>query len=268
MTLETNTTEQNNVNDELNTGQTGEEGENRTFEFFDPSTKQKINIPEKIGDLDMRQIINGIIAKSRKDAEKKFESIKQAIGEKDATVEELRHQLEQYELEKLPKAERDREIVSRELEQIKKQLSEKEQAANDNWHLFRQHKVDNDIFQALSGYDLCNAGQTAMLIKSFGQAEIVKDDSGQFNTAMKMNVDGIVEEISPREFVQKWLSLPENAHHLKNNLKSGGGTSEVGGLKMADGSIAFSRKDFSDPKKRKEMLEKFRTGEAVSILPD
>lgn len=247
--------------------------EQEVFEFKNPQNGQIVPLPKKVGDVDLQALIGQTIGKSYQNAKKEVETkynpqleqLKQAIQSKDATLEELQRKVQEFEEASLSEKERFQKQIEREKNSYLKQLDETSKKAEQFQSYFKNEKMNNEIYSAFSGFELVNPEQTMILLKTIGKAD-VKEIDGTFKTVLTINIDGVNEELTPKEAVAKWLALPENAHHLRNNLKPGGGTSTNGGRKSADGTINYTRSQLSNPQIRKEYTEKLRRNEPVNII--
>jgi hypothetical protein len=253
--------------------------EDLTFGFRGPGDIQ-YDLPKTIKagehEVDLNKLLGHAISSERKRVKKDNEQIKadlqaeykplfEQMKEKDTQLSELQEKLREIEEANLSAEEKAKLEIARETEKVQKQANEHQKLAERNWELFKENKINNDIYAALSGHDLTNPEQTAILLKTLGQASLI-DNNGQYSTMLKMQFDGDLQELPPKELVQKFLALPENSHHLKNNLRSGGGSS-VGGRAGTGGVTQYTSVQMQDERIRAEYTKKLKAGEAVEIVP-
>lgn len=240
-----------------------------TFKFKDPANYKEIDLPKSINGINLEELLGHVISKSRQDTEKKYKQLVDAAKEEQTgEFKKLQEKIQQLEDERLSAEDRVKVVAEREKKTWETKMTDLQGKADRNWYLFQENKITNDIYSAFTGFDLYNPEQTMMILRTLGKAKLVEENNN-FYTKVSFNFDGQDEEFSPREAVQKFLARPENAHHLKNNLKSGNGTSTNGARKAADGSIVFTRSQLnSDPRAMKEYSEKMRKGEDVRIVSE
>lgn len=249
-----------------------------TFEWEDPHTHEKILMPEKVkvGDKEInirekighmnsgiRKVLQNEITKK---SEAKYQELQTMLNDKNITVEQLQSKIQEFEESKMSMEEQIKAQSKREIDMANNFAKTKEQEAITNYNLFQETKIDNDIYGAFSGFSLSNAEDTKLLIRQKGNAKVVKDETtGQFKTVLTFNVDGEAKELTPKEAVELYLADPNNSHHLKNNLRAGGG-SVSGGKATKDGKIGYTRSSMNDPATRAEYNAKNKKGEPVAII--
>lgn len=233
-----------------------------TFEF--EVEGEKLSLPVKAGDVDLRGVLNKITRKASapnkkmEQMTKELDTLKTAIHDKDSTNETLQAKLEEIEMEKLSVEEKAKVQFQKEMDKAAKIAHEKEEESN-RWRIsFQNEKINNEIGAALSGYDITNMSQVVWLMKEGGKAAIVEED-GNFRTVLKFEKAGAEEEMSPKDAAAHFLGQPENSHFLKNNLRPGGGTSKGGSID-ANGNLIMKQEDMQDPEKRKQMREAIKDG--------
>lgn len=195
--------------------------------------------------------------------EDKFKALSSEYNNSKITLEQYESQLRQIEEEKLSETDKIKRQFEREIKTRDSALKEFQDKAEKNYSLFRDTKIDNDLIGAISGIgngiEAANPQQLSLLLKTLGKAELV-EENGNFVTKISLTIDGEIIQMSPKEAVIKFLSLPENAHHIKNNLRSGGGTSSAGTRTNGSGIAVFTKSDMSDPVKRKQYLDLSKAG--------
>jgi len=256
----------------------GASGVIETFEWQDPHTNEKHLLPTKVkaGDkeIDIKTAIGHMNSGIRKvlqneitkKSEAKYQELQTMLNDKNITVEQLQTKLQEIEDSKLSMEEQIKNQSKREIQKANDFAKSKEQEAITNYNLFQETKIDNDIYTAFSGFSLSNAEDTKLLIRQKGNAKVIKDEaSGQFKTVLTFNVDGEAKELTPKEAVELYLADPNNSHHLKNNLRAGGGSTN-GGKATKDGKIGYTRSSLNDPTTRAEYHAKMKNGEPVTII--
>lgn len=239
------------------------------FEFIDPNSKQKVKLPEKIGDVDLKTMLDGVIKKSRSDVmsefEKKYKPVIEQVGKYEADNTELREALQKLEDEKLTADERVQKQIQRESENYKKQVETEAQKALQFEGLFKRTTEENALVgEFASRQDVVNSRQAYMLMKSEYPVEVVESD-GNYRVVVRMPSEtGELEEFDPKTAVERWLALPDHRHFLKSNLTPGSGSSSTA-RKMSDGTLVYTRSDIANEAKRKEYFEKKKAGEPVEI---
>lgn len=247
------------------------------FEFVDPQNGKKIELPKTLGDegdgVNLQELIGHVIGKSRADAKKEadqrnntlleeLEKLRGANSELDAKLQQIDDDIAAEKMSAVELAQRD---AQKKIDKAQRERDETKVMADAFWNMYEENKIENDIFGAFSGYDLCNPKQTMALIKNDLKAR-VQDENGKIITVLTFVNDGDEETLDPKTGVSKWLALEENSHHLKNNLRSGGGSSETGGRASEDGTIQYTREQMADPKIRHEYTKKLYNGESVQIV--
>lgn len=254
-------------------------GADDTFEWKDPEGKT-YKLPNKP---EIKEAISKSSHWGKKDATRKFQSqldeMSRLVQDKTTTLETLQNKMREIEeagLSDVEKHKKQQERMKLETEaKIKALADEKAQWENR----YTETEIKNTLYGALSKHGLNNPAQTMMIIKQLGKAKLVKDEqSGEYKTVLDAKslglpdplTGGIIEgELSPQEAIDKFLAMPDNAHHLKNNLKPGNGTSQTGGMKKTDGTITYKRSQIAnDPKVRAEYNQKLLAREKVELTND
>jgi len=254
--------------DELN--ETQEQAEPQpSFDYTDPKTGATIKLPAMVEGQDLKQLMDRASASARISTESKlktkYRELEEMVRDKDSNYQALQEKLEQIEDEKLTADDRAKKQYSREVEKAQKEAATLAARADQNFNLFQETKISNDLYGAFAGYELSNIEQAMLILRSQGQAALVEVD-GKYSTQLKMMIDGELVELSPKDAVAKWVALPENAHFLKNNLRPGGGTSSKGGSLNSDGQLVYKRSQLHDPAIRKEFNDKLSKGETPEIV--
>jgi Skp family chaperone for outer membrane proteins len=241
------------------------------FDFVDPATKQKVKLPENVGDVNVKRLLEGVIKKSRNDVlsevERKYQPILEQVQKYESDNSELREMLQKLEDEKLTADERAQKQFRREVETLKKQSETSAQKAAQYETLFKRTTEENSLVGEFSSrQDVHHARQAYMLMKSEFPIEVIESD-GNYRVVVKMPSDtGDMEELDPKTAVERWLAMPDHRHFLKSSLTPGSGTSTSGGRMLPNGTLAYTRSDMADPKKRAEYFSKKSAGEKVELI--
>lgn len=101
---------------------------------------------------------------------------------------------------------------------LQKLIDEKEQ----NFNLFKTHKIDTELFNEVSKYDVYNISQVVKLIKT-NSYDFKRNDNGDYEITFSYGD----EALSVGDAVKRFLEEDSNANLLKSTLKSGSGTKKV-----------------------------------------
>lgn len=233
-------------------------------DFKDPRTGEMVKIPKSF-----QSLLGHVAEASRKRTESELKSRHQSqIDNSSQTLEELQARLQQLEDEKLSEKDRIKKEADREIAKLKTQLEQTTKTAEDRFNLYKSHKIENDLLSVIGdpSIGVANPTQVLALLKAIGQPDLTQTEAGDFQTILKLNLDGsTVQELNPRDAVTKFLSLPGNSNLLKNNLVPGGGTHTTGRTTQAGNQYKAS--DFeSNPALKTEYLNRRRNGENVVLV--
>ena len=231
-------------------------------DYKDPKTGAVYKIPKGAMDAFNTQFK---LARTSAEGEtkKKYESILAEYQQKTISLEEMTAKIQQMEEANLSESERLKKELERTTKAKEQELKTFKEQSDKNFSLFKNHKIENDLISAVTsignGIEVVNPSQLALLLKTVGNADLV-EENGNYLTKISLTVDGETVTMSPKEAVQKFLSIPENFHHIKNNLKSGGGSTSAGVRQNGTGQSVFSRSELQDGNKRKAMLDSYKQG--------
>ena len=240
--------------------------------FVDPVTKKPIEITKDI------EILLGHIGSTVRNAEnekkrKELEAMQTQFAEVAGIKEILEEKLRVIEEEKMTEKERDEARKKREAEKFQTERTALMQQAQDNFNMYSSTKIDNDIMSATAGYEFNNIAQAMQVLKMDGQAgfkkdasgQLLKDQRGQHITVLSFqDENGDTVEMSPKEAIAMYFSRPENAHHLKSNLRPGSGSNPNGTID-ANGSHVFRKDRFDDPTVRKDYFAAMKAGKQATL---
>jgi hypothetical protein len=252
--------------DEINNNDGLSDDSLEIFEFMDPVTRKTVDLPKTIDGVDLKSLLGHVISSHRNETKKKIAKLESDVENYRVKAEELESELQEISDKNMT----DDDKRKREEDKLTRQLQELESRADNNWNLFKQNQIENDLYKAMAGHDLCNAQQTMMLLKSLGSPDIV-DEEGRYKTVLKMTLpdeSGEIteQELEPAEAFKKWISLEENRHLLKNNLRAGGGSNNVRTGGDSQPITSFTREDLANnPEARKALLQRIKKGESLNI---
>ncbi len=178
------------------------------FEWKDPESQKILKIPAKIKtgneEIDMKVIIGHLNSGIRKvisrevraKSEGKLKSLQDTLINRENTQVELLTKIKAYNM----------------------LLVQKEKEAKRNFQLFREIKIERDIHDALSGFDLKNIEDTILQLKVTGKASL-KEESGKYQTIFSFKVNGEEKDFSAKDAVVYYFSDPLNAYQLANTEK-------------------------------------------------
>lgn len=231
-----------------------------TFEYN--LSGEKIKLPEKVGDVSIKDVLSRVAAATRKETEAKLEArfkpLQEQITAKDADLETIKTKLQQIEDEKLTaeeKVKKEFERTFQKLEQEKITLAEK---ANKSFSKYREKAIMTEIHAALSGFELFDPDQTLTLMLQKGRPELVEKEDGSEQIVMRLTVDGEEKELSPKEYAKLFLALPQNMNQLRAGIKPGAGTSVHGATRNGSGQLVYARSAMQNETTRKEYMVKMK----------
>ena len=194
---------------------------------------KKVHIPKELNGVNLKEILDYQAASARyagkSEAQKELDDLMKQIKEQENLSKDLESKVQQYEDEKLSAEERAQKKYEREQEKIQKQIEEITEDRETFKGLYRNERINNSLDAALmkvSKGEIYNLEQARKLFREDGKADL----NDNHEVVLKLMVDGIEEELSAEDAATKWLEKAENAHHLKSNLRPGGGSNGKGGI--------------------------------------
>jgi Skp family chaperone for outer membrane proteins len=237
-----------------------------TFVF--KGAKGEFTLPTKIGDVDMRSLLNQAAAAGRADAARREGSKAGELENRLAALEQERNELaekaRQYEEANLSAADKQARELQREREKFQRELEATRSAEAKHREKYQKTLIERELYGALSQYDLVSPQQTAVLIRTLHGVQVVEDESGD-RVVVKVQVDGVEEELAPREAVGRLLALPEYQFHLKANVRAGSGTPSKSGTRTPDGQTIFERSELRKPEVMKDYMKLKKEGARLAI---
>lgn len=188
-------------------------------------------------------------SKAKDDLEKEYSPLK---SDYEKTVTEFNEYRKKY----MSKEERDNLKEKEYLDKIQATEKEKERG----WHLFKSHKSETDIFEALSQYDVYNPKQVVKLLKSEFAVD-VNDLHGDFRTIFKAGD----KQLSANEAVEMFLTREDNQNLLRTKLKSGAGTSTSKQVDIGSKAVFTKAEITNNPEARKRFNELIKMGQFPEV---
>jgi len=247
-----------------------------TFEFLDPKTKAKLKLPEKLGDVNVKELLGSIIEKSKMDVKQKFEEQYKPILEQvnllSGKNSELEAAIQKIEDDKLSDSEKALKTIERERNAAATKITEHETRAKTFETMFKETVEENALLSGFSSRaDVYQPDQAYKLMKAEFPVEVVDTNEGEgrrkYKVIIKMpNEQGAVEDLDPKTAVERWLAMPEHNHFIKSNLQPGAGSSMNGGRRDVSGTVIYKRSQMQNEKVRKEYALKIASGESVQLV--
>lgn len=243
----------------------GEEGTDP--ETFEATLEgKKVILPKKVGDINLEELHGKTISTTRKMTESKYKSelekVNSVLANQNLTLAEKEEALRKFEEEKLSVEERLSKEFSRKEKKYTEELGTYKTAAERNFQLFANTKIENEIYSSLPLDKLAKPEDTIELLKLRTRPTVMEVD-GKYKTVFKMEVDGEERELSAREAAEIFLAA--NPHHLKSSLIQGMGTSVLGGRSMGGGLVYSRREMNANPSLWAEYNKKLLNKENVEI---
>jgi hypothetical protein len=201
----------------------------------DPETGQSFKIPK-----DLEPIIGHFISSTRKEVEKRYKPMVEALESEKAEFGDIKAEYEKLKEANMTAEERAQANAKRVIEEHERKTKAIVEESEKYRQLFFDTTKRNDIMSAFAGFDLCNPMQTAILLEAEGRARVEEkiDNDGKptgfYETRITLNIQndkGETETIdgTPEELFKRWINLDRNLHHIKNPLNPGAGTRHVNG---------------------------------------
>lgn len=202
---------------------------------------------------------------TRRDMDSRAKTVSQQLEEERKAKADLEARLQQLEDEKLTASEKEKAAIERAQKKAMDEAAAAREEASTNRRLYESHKMDTDIRDALSGFELFNPKQVAVMLRAWGSLVMERDESGIDRTFVVVRSEsGEEERLSPREAAGRFLALDENQNLLKSSVKTGAG-STAGGKIGVGGVRLYTREELANPKTAQEYMARSKRGEAVGI---
>lgn len=233
-------------------GGDGGDGDIVYVEKVDPINGKKVKIPKEA-----ELLIGHFISKTRDEIEAKFKPLLESLEKEALEGSKSKEELEKIKLEAMSAEDRAQANAKKAIEDHKKLAQASEERAKKFEKLFSDTLIDNQILTSFGDVKLCNPDQVKILFREEGGAhyeELVDGDgkpTGRYGTRVNLTLedkDGNPEQVSgsPMELFSRWIKLERNAHHVRVDMGTGGG-SRQGAAQNSRGKPDFSK---MNPKER------------------
>ena len=196
------------------------------------------------------ELINKRVAAERTTLKKQFSTIESKYNDAATQLEEMRiatmSDKEKIEFNELTK---------------KKELEILTAERDSNFNLFKDNKIDTELFKEVSKYDVFNPVQVVALLKAQG-IDFQKGEDGNYNPLI--NISGAANTVESA--VKIYLEDAANSNLIRSTLKTGTGTRTNNSSSTTSTRTDFKRSDLSDPAISKEYHENMKNGIEVKII--
>lgn len=197
-------------------------------EIPDPVTGSKVQIPKEYSIL-----LGHVISKQREEVEGKYKPLLKELDEEKERSAGVQAQLDKIKEESMSAQERAEHNAKKVIDEHEKKRKSAEEETAKFKALYFKTIIRNSVHEAFGDTKLCNPEQTAILFEAQGTPEIEEvvdglgKPTGEFQpkfTFKFQNDNGEFEPVSgsAKELFKKWIELPENWHHIQNDLPPGG----------------------------------------------
>lgn len=186
------------------------------FEFKHPKTHRTLTLPMKIGEVDLKGLLEGTIEKSKVDEKNRVREqmaeLENKVRDFDAVSSRLA-ELETSGLTATQKAQKENERI------LKQAEGDKAEAARLRASLHAE-KVNNAVFRELGNVKgIVDVNKAATLFNAECKPRLVERNGEFFAVA---EFDGVEVEIADAR--AKWIARDDNKFLLQNTLSPGGGS--------------------------------------------
>lgn len=203
------------------------------FEFLDPKTRRTVTLPRKVGEVDMKTLLEGVIEKSNTSAKNQFKAQIEELTAKLGDYEEAKSRLADLETSGMSAAEKSKKELERFQKEAERQKGEAERLRNNLY----AEKVGNAVFKELGQIkNLVDINKAEKLFNIECKPKLV-ESNGEFSVVAEY--DG--QELSLSDARAKWIARDDNKFLLQNTLSPGGGS--TGGASSI-GTKQMRRADF------------------------
>ena len=210
------------------------EPEVEAFEFLDPKSRRTVTLPRKVGEVDMKTLLEGVIEKSNTSAKNQFKAQIEELTAKLSDYEEAKSRLAELETTGMSAAEKSKKELERFQKEAERNKTEAERLRNNLY----AEKVGNAVFKELGQIkNLVDINKAEKLFNIECKPKLV-ESNGEFSVVAEY--DG--QELSLSEARAKWIARDDNKFLLQNTLAPGGGS--TGGQSQA-GAKTMKRDNFS-----------------------
>jgi hypothetical protein len=219
-------------------------------EMEDPFTKDKVKVPKEITSF-LGHIRSAERTASAKKTEEKYASLIQELEKTKGDNAEITAKLQEIEDANLSAEEKATKKFQTTIKDLEAAV-EKANKKGDEWKQKYEAKLMlTDVYASFDSIPqaLCNAEQTADWFMKEGNArpEEVLDENGEgtgrYITVMELSIKDKdeVKQVrgTPEELFAKWVSQPQNRHHITSNARSGGDTAIIHNKKKGGNDEEF-----------------------------
>jgi hypothetical protein len=190
--------------------------EAEVFEFKHPKTHRTLTLPMKIGEVDLKGLLEGTIEKSKVDAKNKVQAQLAELEAKVSDYDLVKTQLDELQTSGLTAAQK----AQKENERILKQAENASTEAKRLRESLHAEKVNNAVFRELGNIKgIVDVNKAATLFNAECKPKLVERNGEFFAVA---EFDGVEVDIS--EAKAKWIARDDNKFLLQNTLSPGGGS--------------------------------------------
>lgn len=213
------------------------EGGAETFEFKNPQTNQNLVLPKTVGQVDMKGLLEGVIAKSNEFARKKYQAELEGLRGQASEAEQLKARIEELENINLPAKDREAKEYQKNLTKFQQELEKERTARTQVESILKAEKLNNALMREAAKYpDIIDIEQTTTLFQA-QCSPTLSIDGETVKLSAKLNG----EETELSEAFTKWLASDRNANLLKNKLQPGSGSA---GGSRASTTTTMTRSQF------------------------
>ena len=200
--------------------QTAQPEQIERFTFTDPRNRQTLELPQKIGDVDLKGLIEGVIAKSNEDFRKKYKGEIDNLSSQLSEADKLKARLDELESLQIPAKEREARQAQAAIEKAQKEAQTTNERATKFEQAFKAEKLNTAILQAAGKHtNIRNLDQVATLFKASCSPAVI-EDNGEWKVTAKLNG----AEFDLDQALSQFLALEQNSNLLSNQLAPGGGS--------------------------------------------
>lgn len=203
------------------------------FEFVDPKSRRTITLPRKVGEVDVKSLLEGVIEKSNTNAKNQYKAQIEELTAKTSDYDELKSRLSDLETNGMSAADKSK----KDLERFQKEAEKERNEAKLLRESLHSEKVGNAVFKELGQIkNLVDINKAEKLFNIECRPRLV-ESNGEF--AVVAEYDG--QELSLSDARAKWIARDDNKFLLQNTLSPGGGS--TGGASSI-GTKQMKRADF------------------------
>lgn len=213
-------------------------GDDEVFTFHDPRVDRDISLPKKIGDLDTKNFLQGIIEESRRMVRKEFREKISQYESQLSEAQKLHDRIEELENATLPAKDREAKEYQKNLSKFQTDLEKERAQRTQVESILKAEKLNNALMREAAKYpDIIDIEQTTTLFQAQCSPTLSIDGD---NVKLTAKLNGEETELS--DAFTKWLASDRNANLLKNKLQPGSGSA---GGSRASTSTTMTRAQFN-----------------------